>query len=85
MPKSAFVFLMVLLTGCFLVMVGLMGAISADCPRPLLQFPILPPHCAALAGCASMGLLLFLVGAIGTSVAGIYDAISQDRKIERSP
>ena len=75
MSKAAFGFLMVLIAGCFLVMVGVMGSIFGECPRPVVQFPMAQLHCSALTSCTFVGLLLMLVGGIGTSVAVIYHEI----------
>lgn len=83
MSRGSIWFLLIFTSGCIVLMIGLMGSISGDCPRPVFPFPMPQAHCNALTAIAGVGLALMLVGGFGTAATGIYGAIVQDRRIGR--
>ena len=81
-PKVA-AMLLVLVAGVFLVLIGVMGTVTADCPRPIVQFPEARLHCTAFTSLAALGTLMALGGGITAPIAALLADIRKGRQAGR--
>ena len=75
--------LLVLVAGVFLVLIGVMGTVTADCPRPIVRFPEAQLHCTAFTSLAALGTLMALGGGIIAPVTALLDDIRKGRQASR--
>ena len=78
-PKAGMLLLMGV-AGLFVILVGMMGMVTADCPRPIVWFPEARWHCTAFSGAAALGTLMTLVGMIGGPMVALYADMRKHRK-----
>ena len=78
-PKVA-ALLMMLAIGLFLILLGVMGTVTADCPRPIVLFPEERMYCAGFTTATALGTLMALAGGISAPVVALYQNIRESRK-----
>lgn len=69
MSKASMWSLMALVAGCLLLLIGLMGLVMGDCPRPVEQFPLPQAHCTAFISTTAASFLLIVGAAVGILIA----------------
>lgn len=84
MSKTSMWSLMALVAGCPLLLLGLMGLVMGDCPRPIVQFPLPQAHCTAFIGATAASFALIVGGAVGILIAIICEGINEGRGVGRS-
>ena len=84
MSKTSLGFLMVFAAGCPLLLIGLMGSVLGDCPRPITQFPATQAHCTVYISATAASLLLLTVGAAGIFASLVWQAASESKGVGRS-
>lgn len=84
MSKANMWSLMALVAGCPLLLIGLMGLVMGDCPRPVEQFPLPQAHCTAFISATAASFLLIVGGAVGILIATIGEGISEGKRVGRN-
>ena len=84
MSKISMWSLMMIVAGCLLLLVGLMGLVMSDCPRPVVQFPLPQAHCTAFLSATAASFLLIVGGAVGMLIAVISEGINEGKEVGRS-
>ncbi|MDE2786139.1 MAG: hypothetical protein OXL37_05690 [Chloroflexota bacterium] len=80
LTSKAAVMLAVFVAGVWLVLIGLMGTITADCPQPIVRFPEEQMHCTAFTVVTALGTLSVLAGAAGAPAIALYADIRKGKK-----
>ena len=75
---------MVFVAGCPLLLIGLMGFVLGDCPRPIVQFPTTQVHCTVYISATAASVLLLTSGAAGIFASLVWQAISESREVSQS-
>ena len=78
-PKTG-ILLLLGTVGLFVILVGMIGMISVDCPRPVVWFPEARWHCAAFTAATALGTLMVLVGMIGGPAVALYADVRKSRR-----
>ena len=81
-PKAGMLLLMGV-AGLFVILVGMMGMVTADCPRPIVWFPEAQWRCTAFTAVAALGTLMVVVGMIGGPIIALIEDVRKGRQAGR--
>ena len=78
-PKTG-ILLLAGTAGLLVILVGMMGMVTADCPRPIVWFPEARWYCTTFTAATALGTVMVLVGMIGGPALALYADVRKSRQ-----